>query len=523
MSTPVRFVIGETSAGSTRAFLLPVGLDIDTADVTEWMITEKEKLSAILRKEYTVKMLTTLGASVNVRIKSRDVKQEICNKIADRLVEGLEDASPRGFSSEAFVEDIAKAIAKEAVVGDGEQAKETIRGLVELSMSKSKPDTWSDADAKALEMLLNANLRLGNFADDLIGKLQEKKATLDEKKMAENDVTQRLQEALSSLNEKIMKQETLYMNEYNKAFHGMEFEAVADRLMMLQQLRRNIKSQLGMDESNGKATLEKVVNEDVELNEKTSATRGTAIVYASKKGCTVKWSYHYTSHCKILDIQHAITKKIGIEMGSDSPFRLTYSNGKSVFELWEPCEATLVHDKTIILTVALQGGAKGGGKVKKQVEKKKFAEKLKSDMPSDVLQNAQYMSSFQAFKSLQQMLNTVMANADANPQNILENLMQNCSVADLDKTIDALSMGENSVQGRLKKGSLTIFGENMSKVIAMKEETDALIDSATAVFQYVFTQASISDPSFNLGKMKQLLIHTKAFKEGAQSVQDTDL
>ena len=151
------------------------------------------------------------------------------------------------------------------------------------------------------------------------------------------------------------------------------------------------KAQLGIDESDGKAILERVVCEDVELNEKSSKTKGTVIVYASKKGYTAKWSYHYTGQCKILQVQHAITNKIGIQMGPDSCFRLNYPNGKSIFEAWEPVEASLGADKSIILTVSLSGGGKA---VKKQViDKKKFAEHLKTSNAENTerLQKAKHM------------------------------------------------------------------------------------------------------------------------------------
>eukprot|EP00438_Fugacium_kawagutii_P031705 Skav232934 [mRNA] locus=scaffold1477:1126616:1127179:+ [translate_table: standard] len=185
-------------------------------------------------------------------------------------------------------------------------------------------------------------------------------------------------------------------------------------------------------------------------------------------------------------------------------------------------EATLTEDKSIILTVALVGGGKAS-QVKKQTEKKKFAEKLKSEMPTETIQNAKHLSSLQAFISIQQMLNTVVGNADNDPINALRCLVEKCPIDQLDGSLDALNASENSVQGRLKKCSHHIYGSDMLKVIAMKEEIDALIDSATMVLQYSFAQACVKDTSFNMGKLKQMISQTKAFKAGVQSAQDDNM
>ena len=117
----------------------------------------------------------------------------------------------------------------------------------------------------------------------LCNKVAEKLMEGLEPPSGDEETTQSLlQQVLVSLNDKIMKQETAYMNEYNKA----------NRVQMLQEMRRNIKAQLGMDETDGKASLQKVVGKDVELNEKTERTKGTAIIYASRKGHTGKGFCH---------------------------------------------------------------------------------------------------------------------------------------------------------------------------------------------------------------------------------------
>eukprot|EP00435_Cladocopium_sp_Y103_P028216 s2016_g7.t1 len=521
MSIQARFVVGQCHNGSTRAFLLPVGISPDEAD-GQFVLREKGEITNILQKNYSKTMLKGLAGTLNLELNPKDDKEGMSNKIAERLVEGLDEVPPtRDFNTTPFLEDIGKSLVQEMLTSpDKTNAKETIRGLVEKLMAQTDPDTWCDAETSALKMLCAVKATLGDFADDLISKFQEKKTTLEEKMMAKNDANQGLRDALVSVNEKIMKQEQLYITAYNRAFHGSEFDYVGSRLKMLYNIRTNIKVSLGIDDSDGKATLEKVVNEDVELNEKSDKTKGTAIVYASKRGYTAKWFYHYTSQCKILDLQHAIVRVIGIPMGGDSPFRLSYPSGRSNFELWEPMEATLVNDKSIILTIAgLLGGCKGQP-VKKQTEKKKFAEKLKSEMPTETLQNTKFMSSFEAFTTIQQMLNTVVSNAEIDPIKNLENLAQQCSNDQLGKSLEALNSSDNSVQGRLKKCAQYIYGDEMVKIIAMKEEIDALLDGATMVLQYSFTQACVKDTSFNLGKLKQMISQAQAFKAGVQSAQD---
>lgn len=64
-----------------------------------------------------------------------------------------------------------------------------------------------------------------------------------------------LQDFLASLKEKIQRRKVLYMNEYNKAFHGLAFDKVAERLILLKKMRENIKTELGIDESDRKAIL----------------------------------------------------------------------------------------------------------------------------------------------------------------------------------------------------------------------------------------------------------------------------
>eukprot|EP00438_Fugacium_kawagutii_P027537 Skav215206 [mRNA] locus=scaffold2517:110171:110539:+ [translate_table: standard] len=118
------------------------------------------------------------------------------------------------------------------------------------------------------------------------------------------------------------------------------------------------------------------------------------------------------------------------------------------------------------------------------------------------------------------MLNDVVKSAELDPIKTIENLVQNCPIDQLDGSLDALNASENSVQGRLKKCSQHIYGEDMLKVIAMKEEIDALIDSATMVLQYSYAQASVKDTGFNMGKLKQMISQTKAFKAGVKSAQN---
>ena len=331
MSVKARFVIGECDNGSTRAFLLPFGIDADDAD-DQFVLREKTHIVNIIKTEYTISTLKCLAGQLNIDIKSKDGKDVLCEKVADRLVEGLDVNPPsREFNDKAFLGDMAMSLVQEMLHSpDKTKVKATLRGLVEKLLKQTDSDTWIDAETNALKMLLSIRASLGDFADDLIAELQEKKASLEEKMMATNCATKGLQDALVSVNEKIMEQEQLYINAYNRAFHGLEFDGVASRLRLLYNIRTNIEAGLGIDHSDGKATLEQVVNEDVELNEKSDKTRGTAIVYASKKGSTAKWYYHYTSQCKILDLQHAIVSKIGIQMGGDSPFRLTYPNGNSI-------------------------------------------------------------------------------------------------------------------------------------------------------------------------------------------------
>ena len=117
------------------------------------------------------------------------------------------------------------------------------------------------------------------------------------------------------------------------------------------------------------------------------------------------------------------------------------------------------------------------------------------------------------------MLNDAMVIAEADPKSVIETLVQNSSIERLDNAIQALSGGENSVQGRLKKCAQHIFGSDMSEIIQMREEATALIDTSSMVLHYVFTQLTISDQSFNIGKLKQKLLEMKAFKSGAASVQ----
>lgn len=58
----------------------------------------------------------------------------------------------------------------------------------------------------------------------------------------------------------------------NKAFHGNDFDKVAERISMLKKLQLSIKQSLGINAIDGKAELEKVASDDMELNEKDERT-----------------------------------------------------------------------------------------------------------------------------------------------------------------------------------------------------------------------------------------------------------
>ena len=365
-----------------------------------------------------------------------------------------------------------------------------------------------------------------NFVHDgLRVKLTDDEADKDNAKMYE---------VLKSVNRKIRHAEADWMREYNKACHSDCFDAVSNRFSMLKKLQLSIKQSLGITVIDGKAELEKVVSDDMELNEKDERTTGMATVYVSKMGHTAKWFFYFNPQSSILNLEHAIFEKTGIEFGVDTPFRLQRPLGGSFYEKWEPLEASLPDDKSVILAVVLVGGGKD---VKKAEMKHAFIKQQKKIASENLLQStraksgyvkAEAINMFPQYHELTGMVDDMVAKASISGSQGLEAVIAGCSsIESLQEALQILDTKvarTNSIDHRVRLCGKHLMGEPMKSAVETQKSMETIIDVAQTAFLHVFMKCGAEITGFDVSNLKVMLSNRISFLEGqqAQSTADAD-
>lgn len=357
-----------------------------------------------------------------------------------------------------------------------------------------------------------------NFVHDgLRVKLTDDKADKDNAKMFE---------LLKAVNEKIRHTKADWMREHN--------EVVEDRFSMLKNLQLSIKQSLGIAVIDGKAELEKVVSDDMELNEKDERTTGMATVYVSKMGHTAKWFFYFNPQSSILNLEHAIFEKTGIEFGVDTPFRLQRPLGGSYYEKWEPLEASLPDDKSVILAVVLVGGGKD---VKKAEMKHAFIKQQKKIASENLLQStraksgyvkAEAINMFPQYHELTGMVDDMVAKASISGSQGLEAVIAGCSsIESLQEALQILDTKvarTNSIDHRVRLCGKHLMGEPMKSAVETQKSMETIIDVAQTAFLHVFMKCGAEITGFDVSNLKVMLSNRISFLEGqqAQSSGDAD-
>lgn len=263
-----------------------------------------------------------------------------------------------------------------------------------------------------------------------------------------------------------------------------------------------------------------IITEDIYLCEKDETNLGKLKLSMDASLAKVIWTIHYGKKAIGKDIYDHLTESYPLTRNGIS-IKWSTASGSSLLQDYDNLWSYFRNNQGEVQMLYLHLKVQGGGLVKKSVQRKKFAQHLKTSNAENTerLQKAKHMQGIPAFCSIQKMLNDAMAIAETDPKSVIETLAQNSSIERLDDAIQALSAGENSVQGRLKKCAQHLFGSEMSEIIQMREEATALIDTSSMVLHYIFTQLTISEQGFNIGKLKQKLVEMKAYKSGAASVQ----
>jgi len=201
MAEPRRhFLIAESSLGQTRAFMVPQGFALEQG-IDQYMMTRKDSIADAFFTQNTVPLLREQASMLGVVVKSKDRKMVICEKLADHLLEGLQEpAVATGDGNVATGSEVAAGDGNVATGSDIPASSDTKSDGYEVAKSDEPVEageTWSTDDQRALDLLeyLNRGPIRVNFHE--LQDLLVKKARCEQNviEMAKkNKITKRLSE-----------------------------------------------------------------------------------------------------------------------------------------------------------------------------------------------------------------------------------------------------------------------------------------------------------------------------------------
>ena len=215
---------------------------------------------------------------------------------------------------------------------------------------------------------------------------------------------------------------------------------------------------------------------EVGLTEKTTSTKGKAVIELECQKAKFKFIYNYTEQDKVKDVLELIELNTDIKM---EQMVLFYRGGNSYCQNHEPLWATILKmgGNEFKLCVRALGGGKASKRVKKQVLAK--PEKLKKAQSVAQKVADKEASALKCMADSNDALTTFYTLAEKDPADAFLKAIDKMSEADLGKAYDSIKGDSGgTTEQKLKAFSTHLFGAPLAEISDLYGITGGILETA---------------------------------------------